>query len=181
MGDAGGQLLRGGLTYFASQVGWSANTVKSYEVILADGSVVEAPQRERSDLWWALKGGSNNFGIVTRYDMQTLPITDLYGSTMLYDSSNFQVFLDAISDYVFPGGGSDDPKAAIVPVINVTPATGVVEGSLISFYYGNDQNPKVLQRFAKILHTFTNNTVQNSFLSDTNLITIPAYGARTEQ
>lgn len=177
----GGLLLGGGLPYFASQVGWSANTVKTYEVVLADGSVVEASQRERSDLWWALKGGSNNFGIVTRYDMQTLPVTDLYGGTTLYDSSNFQAFLDAVSDYISPGGGSDDPKAAILPDISVTPATGVFQGSLVSFYNGNDQNPKALQGFAKITHSSSDNAVRNSFFGYTNLTNIPAYGARNER
>jgi hypothetical protein len=40
-------------------------------VVLADGSVVEANDTENSDLWWGLRGGSNNFGIVTRMNLRT--------------------------------------------------------------------------------------------------------------
>lgn len=177
----GGLLLGGGLPYFASQVGWSANTVKTYEVVLADGSIVEASQQEKSDLWWALKGGSSNFGIVTRYDMQTLPVTKLYGGNTVYDTNNFQAFLDAITDYASPGGGSDDPKAAILPDINVTPATGAVLGTLVSFYNGDDQNPKALQGFAKIPNNFTDNAIRDSFYAYTNLTNLAVYGARNER
>ncbi len=45
--------------------GFACSNVLSYEVVLADGSVVVASATERSDLWRVLKGGSNNFGIVT--------------------------------------------------------------------------------------------------------------------
>ncbi len=177
----GGLLLGGGLPYFASQTGWSANTVKTYQVVLADGSVVEASQQDNSDLWWALKGGSNNFGIVTRYDMQTLPVTKLYGGSTVYNATNFQAFLDAITAYVSPGGGSEDVKAAILPNINVTPKTGIVQGSLISFYDGGDNNPKALQGFAKVPNTFTDNAVRDNFLAYTNLTNLAIYGARNER
>ena len=177
----GGLLIGGGLPYFASQTGWSANTVKSYQVVLADGSIVEVSQQNRGDLWWALKGGSNNFGIVTRYDMQTLPITEVYGGTTVYNATNFQAFLDAITTYVSPGGGSEDVKAAILPNINVTPKTGLVQGSLISFYDGDDNNTKALQGFAKVPSSFAENAVRANFLDYTNLTNSPVYGGRTQR
>ena len=177
----GGLLLGGGLSYFSSQVGWSANTVKNYQVVLADGSVVEASRKERSDLWWALKGGSNNFGIVTRYDMQTLPITDLYGGATVYDGTALPAFLDAITKYVSPGGGSEDTKAAILPNINLTPATGAVVGSLISFYDGANGKPKAFEEFAKVPSNFTDNAVRDTFLAYTNLTNLPVYGDRSSR
>ena len=177
----GGLLLGGGLPYFASQTGWSANTVKSYQVVLANGSIVEVSQQSLGDLWWALKGGSSNFGIVTRYDMQTLPVTEVYGGATLYNATSLQAFLDAITAYISPGGGSEDAKAAILPNINVTPKTGVVQGSLISFYDGDDSNPEALQGFAKVPSAFADNSVRADFLDFTNLTNSPIYGGRTQR
>lgn len=177
----GGLHLGGGLSYFSSQVGWSANTVKRYEIVLADGSVAEASQRDRSDLWWALKGGSNNFGIVTRFDMETLPITDLYGGATVYDSEHLPAFLDAVNKYVQVGGGSEDSKAAILPNINLTPPTSAVSASLISFYDGADAKPKAFEDFANIPFSFSDNTVRDTFLAYTNMTNLPVYGDRTSR
>lgn len=52
----------GGLSYFSGTEGFSADTVKNYEVVLGNGTVVNANAVENPDLWWALKGGGNNFG-----------------------------------------------------------------------------------------------------------------------
>jgi hypothetical protein len=46
--------------------------VVNYEVVLADGSVVEVNKTSYPDLFWALKGGSSNFGLVTRFDVETI-------------------------------------------------------------------------------------------------------------
>lgn len=54
--------LLGGLSYFTGTEGFAADTVKNYEVVLGDGSIVNANAKENPDLWWALKGGGNNFG-----------------------------------------------------------------------------------------------------------------------
>lgn len=52
----------GGLSYLSGTEGFAADTVKNYEVVLADGQIVNANAKQNPDLWWALKGGGNNFG-----------------------------------------------------------------------------------------------------------------------
>ena len=51
--------------------------VVNYRVVLADGRIVDANQETHQDLFRALKGGGNNFGIVTRFDMVTFPAHDV--------------------------------------------------------------------------------------------------------
>jgi len=68
-----GLLLAGGVNFYGNQVGFSADNVIQYEVVLATGNIVYASKSSYSDLFWALKGGSSNFGIVTRFDIKTIP------------------------------------------------------------------------------------------------------------
>ncbi|KAF2679190.1 FAD-binding domain-containing protein [Lentithecium fluviatile CBS 122367] len=75
----GGFLTGGGNSYYAGLYGWATDNVANFEVVLADGSVVNANAKSHSDLFRALKGGSGNFGIVTRFDMYTFPATDVWG------------------------------------------------------------------------------------------------------
>ncbi|KAI0398835.1 putative oxidoreductase [Xylaria palmicola] len=67
----GGLTLGGGISYFSPREGWTCNQAEAFQVVLADGSIVEANESQNADLWWGLRGGSNNFGIVTRIDFKT--------------------------------------------------------------------------------------------------------------
>lgn len=58
----GGLILGGGFFHFSGRYGLAADNVKNFEVVLADGSVVNANAGSNSDLFWALKGGGPNFG-----------------------------------------------------------------------------------------------------------------------
>lgn len=62
---------KGGPSFLGSQYALSANDVVNYEVMLANGDIVDANSEENKDLWMALKGGGNNFGFVTAYKIGT--------------------------------------------------------------------------------------------------------------
>ncbi|KAI9149074.1 FAD-dependent monooxygenase CTB5 [Paramyrothecium foliicola] len=76
-----GLTLGGGLSFYSGRHGFACDSVVNFEVVLADGSIVNANKRENARLFKALKGGSNNFGIVTRFDMAAFPAGKLYGGT----------------------------------------------------------------------------------------------------
>lgn len=61
----------GGLSYYSPQYDWTCNQAKAFEVVLADVSVVRATGQENADLCKRLRGGGNNFGIVTRVELVT--------------------------------------------------------------------------------------------------------------
>ncbi|KAJ5735334.1 FAD linked oxidase N-terminal [Penicillium malachiteum] len=123
----GGLLLGGGIGYFSSKMGWGANSVVQYEVMLANSSVVLVNCTSHPDLFWALKGGSNNFGIVTRYDLTTLEIGDAFSNVMIWSSEATTQWFDALNAYLAPGGGVEDVNAAIMPIVALTPADGTYE------------------------------------------------------
>lgn len=81
---AGGLLLGGGASWHEGLWGVAADNVLSYEAVLANGTVVTASKTENADLWRALKGGGNNFAVVTRYDLRTFTVPPtLYGGIIM--------------------------------------------------------------------------------------------------
>lgn len=81
---AGGLLVSGGASYHTQLWGLSCDNVIGYEVVLGDGSIVTASSTENADLFKALKGGGNNLGIITRFDMRTftVPPNGAYGGLL---------------------------------------------------------------------------------------------------
>jgi FAD/FMN-containing dehydrogenase len=74
-----GFLTGGGNSYYTGKTGMACDNVVNFEVVLGSGEVVNANENEHPDLWKALKGGSGNFGIVTRFDMQAFPAAKIWG------------------------------------------------------------------------------------------------------
>lgn len=84
------------------------------QVVLADGSIVEADKDTNTDLWQALKGGSNNFGIVTRLDLATFEGIDLWGGVVTYPNGTTQQQIDAM--YKFTDEVTNDRFASAISI-----------------------------------------------------------------
>jgi hypothetical protein len=109
-----GLLLGGGISYFANKRGWACDNVASYEVVTASGLIVTASPTAYSDLYWALRGGGNNFGVVTKFNVNAFPIGNMWGGARLYTPESFSKALDAI--YNFAGNSASDLDAANILV-----------------------------------------------------------------
>ncbi|KAI3328829.1 FAD-binding domain-containing protein [Ustulina deusta] len=155
MVGVGGVLLGGGMGYFAGQRGWSVDDIVGWEVVLADGSIVNvttSPEDPYLDLAWALRGGHNHFGIVTRFDMHTFPAGSAYGGLVVYGAAAEEPFFAALDAYTAPGGGSEDPKSAINPVSTLQLVNGEWTPGFLNVYMyaDNDADPLALQNFTSI-------------------------------
>jgi len=69
-----GLTVGGGFGYLTRRFGWSSDNVLSLDVVTADGRLVRANEQENADLFWGLRGGGGNFGVVTNFDYGLHPV-----------------------------------------------------------------------------------------------------------
>jgi FAD/FMN-containing dehydrogenase len=69
-----GLTVGGGFGYLTRRFGWTSDNVTSMEVVTAEGRIVHASEKENSDLFWGLRGGGGNFGVVTGFEYQLYPV-----------------------------------------------------------------------------------------------------------
>jgi len=75
-----GLTLSGGIGWLRSRFGLCIDNILSMEVVTADGNILQASDRENQDLFWALRGGGGNFGVVTRFEFALHPV----GPTVMF-------------------------------------------------------------------------------------------------
>ena len=95
-----GLTLGGGIGYLARGCGLSCDNLVSAEVVTADGRIVVASEYENEDLFWALRGGSGNFGVVTSLELALHAVDTIYGGPMFYEVADAPAVMRAYDDYI---------------------------------------------------------------------------------
>lgn len=88
-----GYSLGGGIGWFARKLGMATNNVTALEVVLADGSAVRADHDSNPELFWALRGGGGNFGVVTAMEFRLFPIETAYAGMLVWDQKDAEKVL----------------------------------------------------------------------------------------
>lgn len=143
-----GLTLIGGVHYFNNKYGYAMDNVVNYDVVLGNGTQVKASADCNPDLFWALKGGANNFGIVTKFTLNTFDIPLVSTTIQVFDESGIEAFLHATCDLA----ANNDPSIAAGAVITTTynATTGAMSASLIGVQAGTESPPSRFENFTAI-------------------------------
>lgn len=156
----GGVTIGGGISYFGPRYGWTCDTVVKFEVVLADGSIVNASEDENADLFWALRGGASNFGIVTRVDMEAFDQGNLWGGALTHEISVSDQEIDAIVK--FSSTADYDEYASLIGTFAYTEDGPFIVNSIE--YTRDEANPTAFQGFLQL--PFLSSTLRSTNMTD---------------
>lgn len=138
----------GGLSFFSPRFGLVCSNILSYEIVLASGSVTIASASTNPDLWRALKGGSNNFGIVTRFMARSFPSTKIWSGFLYMPAAQGAKVLAAFHECVNradsgdPSTTYDKYAAGPIACFSYIPKLGVQAISVNLVYTNPPKNEK---------------------------------------
>lgn len=113
-----GLTLGGGMGYLTRRFGWTSDNVLSMEVVTADGRVVTASERENPDLFWGLRGGGGNFGVVTGFEYALHPVgPEIVGGGIAWRASDARQVLEMYRDL----RASAPPELVLVAALRIAP------------------------------------------------------------
>ncbi|KAJ8078455.1 hypothetical protein PM082_012737 [Marasmius tenuissimus] len=130
-----GLLLGGGYSYKTNQYGLAADNIVAMEVVLPDGQVKTVTASTDKDLFFALRGGGNNFGIVTKFTLKAHPQTAVWGGSIIYPSTEFDAVSAAVLNYT---SNNADPKSVIQCTFATLQGQGII---MVNLFYDAPASP----------------------------------------
>lgn len=118
------------------------------QVVLATGQIVNASRTSYPDLFQALKGGSNNFGVVVSFDLQTFPLGNFLGGISVNPFSTLPQQLQAFNGFMQPS--NFDPKATVIQAYVYSSASQQTLVSNDIEYAAPETSPAAVQPFLSI-------------------------------
>jgi hypothetical protein len=135
-----GLTLGGGFGWLSRSYGLACDNVVSAEVVTANGEVLTASADENPDLFWGIRGGGGNFGVVTRFDYRLQQVGDLYAGLVLYPRSEAREFLRMFAGLT---AGAPDELSTMAAFLS-TPDGDPVVGVFSVFHGPADEGERVL-------------------------------------
>ncbi|KAF8329196.1 FAD-binding domain-containing protein [Amanita rubescens] len=141
----GGFVLGGGYSWKTNQYGLAVDSITQYELVKPDGSIVTVTEASDSELFFGLKGGFNNFGIVTQIVMKTYPQTLVWGGIIEYTGLSIQEVTEAAIKF---SAENTDPRACMIMAYTCIATQPII--TQIIFYDGPEKPEGVYDDFLNI-------------------------------
>jgi hypothetical protein len=168
-------IIISGISYFSGMHGLACDNVLSYELVAASGKILNVSGTSHPDLYWALRGGGNNFGLVTQFNVAAFPREPtMWGGMRTYTAAQFPALIKAY--YNLGANAKQDGKAH----------------HILSFGYGGPQlgqlaqveleyadpitNAPIMAEYNAILVLLADQTAIRSLAELTSLLDGPATG-----
>lgn len=161
-----GLALGAGFSFLFNEYGFAVDNVHTYEMVLANGSLVEVNRHNFPDLFHAQKGGGNNFGVVTRYDLLLKEGGLVVGGEVIAPENQTEQWLDLVYDYSTRQAVQDVKTHALPAIAWVGQGDLVVSETPV---YYNDHNsstlPPVMSGWVKDIQLIGNTVRQTNYSS----------------
>ena len=128
-----GLALGGGVGYLARKHGLTCDNVLGFELVTADGGLVATSAEEHPDLFWALRGGGGNFGIVTSFTFRAHPVSTVLGGLLVHPRERTGELLRFYREFI-----ATAPEELTVYSAQVTTPDGMPAAIAIVCYCGED-------------------------------------------
>jgi FAD/FMN-containing dehydrogenase len=111
-----GYTLGGGMGWLGRKYGLAADSVRSFELVTAEGQLIHASNAEHADLFWALRGGGGNFGVITGMEIQLYPVATVYGGNLIYPAEIAKQVFTLYREWV---ANAPDELTSSIGIMNV--------------------------------------------------------------
>lgn len=150
----GGFTLGGGFAWLTNQYGLTADSVVSFNLVLPNGSIITV-NAATPDLFFALKGGMNRFGIVSSMILKTVPQPNqVYGGIQIHGPLSIAKLITATTLFQTT---NTDPKAQVILTIN----GGLASTAFVLFFYDGPQRPSAFQMYDDVPYIASTLKVQS--------------------
>jgi FAD/FMN-containing dehydrogenase len=119
-----GYTMGGGFGWLGRKYGFAADSVVEADVVTAEGELVKANAHENADLFWGIKGGGGNFGVVTSLEFALYPITHVFGGNLFYPMERASEVLELYSRW---SEDLPDEVTSTVVFMNIPPLPDIPE------------------------------------------------------
>ena len=142
----GGLLLGGGIGWMVRRYGLALDTLLAAEVVTADGQALRASRDEQADLFWGLRGGGGNFGVVTTFEVAAQPVGQVLFGTVTYPAHETAAVLRRWRDHMRTAPDDITTTARMFPTFGGPPAP-----LIIAVCYAGDDVEAGTQAIAPLL------------------------------
>ncbi|KAN0062193.1 hypothetical protein ACQY0O_005373 [Thecaphora frezii] len=137
----------GGYSWLTNQYGLTADTLVQADLVLPNGTLATATETTNADVFWAIRGGGNQFGVVYNFRLKAVPQTPkVYGGTRIYTSDQVAALVQATYDF---SENNKDPKAQVITTLNAIPMLGT-GAILLAVYDGDPGHTNPFAAFDKV-------------------------------
>lgn len=144
----GGLTLGGGIGWMVRKYGLAIDSLVGAEVVTADGKILHVSETEHPDLFWALRGGGGNFGVVTHFEFAAHPVSRVFAGPIVYGLDNLQELITGWRD-----GMRKAPEELTTMLVILPSFMGMPPSAMVMCCYANDDKAaadKALEPFRNL-------------------------------